>query len=187
MTAPHPSKPYFLKFWYRPAAVVCSLVEAQRGQGGAVLIGVMFGLVQSLRVYLASEVPTVTTLLTGALGGALGVALFGWLLRNFSRWFGGQTTLKNARTGLGFGLLPWTILFTVFLLISELSQSLEVVGNYFPLFFLFFIYGYYVLLMSLSAALNLSVLKTFLCLVVTVIVSLFPLTLVMQLTLGIPQ
>lgn len=36
------------------------------------------------------------------------------------------------------------------------------------------------MLMALSAALRLSVLKTFLCLVVTVLVSLFPLTLLGQ-------
>jgi hypothetical protein len=43
-----------------------------------------------------------------------------------------------------------------------------------------FVYGYVIILLSLSAALRMSVLKTFLCLVVTIIVSLFPLTLLAQ-------
>jgi hypothetical protein len=50
-----------------------------------------------------------------------------------------------------------------------------------PVFFCVFFYGYVIILLSLSAALRLSVLKTFFCLAVTIIVSLFPLTLCAQL------
>lgn len=167
--------------------VVRALLDNDRGQGAAWLIAAVFGLVQSMRVYLASEAPVLSTLLLGAVAGLAGLVLFGWLLRNFSRWFGGQSTLKAARTGLGLGLLPWTLLFAALIPILQSSEDGAAIAQYFLLFFLFFIYGYFVLLMSLSEALNLSVLKTFLCLVVTIIVSLFPLTLLMQIFVGAPQ
>jgi hypothetical protein len=57
----------------------------------------------------------------------------------------------------------------------------EVIVSYAPVFFVVFVYGYVIILLALSAALRLSALKTFLCLVVTVLVSLFPLTLFAQL------
>lgn len=164
-----------------------ALLDNEQGQGPAMLIGAVFGLVISMRVYLANETPALSTLMLGVVAGLVGLVLFGWLLRNFSRWFGGQSSLKAARTGLGLGLLPWTVLFAAFLQATQMVQDAAVIEGYFSLFFLFFIYGYFVLLMSLSAALNLSVLKTFLCLVVTILVSIFPLTLLMQIFVGAPQ
>ena len=107
--------------------------------------------------------------------------LFGWLARNFGRWFGADTTQKETRTALGFGLLPWTLLSVVLSFMLAVQVDAEQIVRYAPFFFVIFVYGYVIILLSLSAALRLSVFKTFLCLVVTVLVSLFPLTLLAQL------
>jgi hypothetical protein len=76
--------------------------------------------------------------------------------------------------------MPWLALFGVLFWMRQ-SFGPEILQSYYWLFFVGFVYGYVVILMSLSAALRLSVLKTFFCLIITCIVSLFPLTLMLQL------
>ena len=102
------------------------------------------------------------------------------MTRNFGRWFGAKAEQKDTRTALGFGLLPWTVLSVVISFMIGAQMDPEVIVSYAPLFFVVFVYGYVIILLGLSAALRISVLKTFLCLVVTVLVSLFPLTLLAQ-------
>jgi uncharacterized membrane protein YdcZ (DUF606 family) len=75
--------------------------------------------------------------------------------------------------------MPWLLCFLVLFLFRQNFGS-SAVGQYFWLFFIPLVYGYIVLILSLTAALRLAPLKTFLCLVLTIIFSLFPLILLFQ-------
>jgi hypothetical protein len=161
------------------------LIESGRGHGAALAVAAGFGLVQSTPLYFTANSRGVLVLFAGALAGLLGLYLFAWLLRNFGRWFGGQAALREVRIALGCSLVPWLVLFAILFGLLQVYDR-ELLAHYYWLFFLGFLYGYVVLLLGLSAALRLSVLKTFLCLIVTGLVSLFPLTLLLQIITGGP-
>ena len=160
------------------------LDEGQR-HGTAVLIAAFFGAVQSIPFKIQQEASGPLFYLLGAAVGLCGLYLFGWLTRNFSRWFGAEVTQCDVRTSLGLSVLPWTLLFLPMPFIQAAGMDEGSAKAFFAVFFIGIIYGYVIMLLSLSAALRLSVLKTFLCLVVTVLVSLFPLTLFAQLLANI--
>lgn len=168
-----------LKFWFRPGTTVRALLEERQGHLMALVVGAAFGLIQAGRIYLYAEQASGGILVAGAFAGIIGLCLIAYLLRNFGRWFGGQATFAEARTALGLGLIPWTLIFAG-LIPALMSIPPDVIANWFPLIFVGFVYGYIILLFSLSAALRLSLLKTFLCLAVTFLVSMFPLTLLAQ-------
>lgn len=158
------------------------LLDQSKGHAAAVTIAASFGVVQSGRFFLATEAASVGILICGAVAGIFGLYLFAWLSRNFGRWFGAvDPKQRDLRTAIGLGLLPWTLLFAALMPLLSSGEEPEAIAGLYPVFFVFLIYGYTILLLSLSAALRISVLKTFLCLAVTVLVSLFPLTLVAQL------
>jgi hypothetical protein len=171
--------------WYKPRQAMQGLIEAGRGHGAGLAVAAGFGAVQALPVYLMPDTEGPLVLLLGALAGVGGLYLFAWLLRNFGRWFGGQASLRAVRTALGCSLLPWLVLFAV-LFGALQGYERETVAQYYWIFFLGFLYGYVVVLLGLSAALQLSVVKTFLCLIVTALVSLFPLTFALQVLIGTP-
>ncbi len=157
-----------------------AMLDAGQGHSAAVLITAFFGAVQSGRLAMEQAEPGPLPFVLGGLAGVVGLYLFGWLTRNFGRWFGAEAAQRDTRTAIGLGLLPWTLLSMVLSFMVGAEMDPEVIVSYAPIFFVVFIYGYVIMLMALSAALRLSVLKTFLCLVVTVLVSLFPLTLLGQ-------
>ena len=169
-----------LTLWYQPTRSMRAILDGGQRHGSAVLIAAFFGAVQSGQSIRAQEEPGPLPFVLGAMAGVIGLYLFGWLSRNFGRWFGADATQKDTRTALGFGLLPWTLLSVVLSFMVGVQIEAEQIVSYAPLFFVVFVYGYVIILLSLSAALRLSVVKTFLCLVVTVLVSLFPLTLMAQ-------
>ena len=170
----------------RPSRTLSALVRDGRGQGAAWFVAAAFGLLQAVPSFRGNPEGGFGILLVGAIVGVGSLALFGWLLRNFSRWFGAAATLQAAWTGLGLGLGPWLLLFALLVPLRAVDADPGAVSAWFPLFFGLFVYGFTVLLLSLSGALQLGVLKTFLCLVLTALVSIFPLTLMAQLFLGSP-
>jgi hypothetical protein len=175
-----------LTLWYKPGRTLQGLIASGEGHPAAVGIAALFGSVQSWRFYIAEDSMGLGVFAAGAVVGVLGIFLYAWLIRNFGRWFGASARQSELRTALGWGILPWTALFAMLpLLMAGASDAGELAGIY-PFFFAAFVYGYIVLLLSLSAALRLSVLKTFLCLVITALVSIFPLTLIAQLIFGAP-
>ena len=178
-------KPFWLLFWWRPAKAMPQLLDSRRGHLVALVMATLFGSIQCLRL-----LPKLfeTMLWNGVLYGIcslVGVFLFTWLLRNFGLWFGADAQLRDLRTAFGFGVLPWMLLFAALLwVLNSGLQPQAIATNYFPVFFCAFVYGFYILLFSLSAALHLSIIKTLLCLVVTVLLCLFPLTFLAQLLAG---
>lgn len=171
---------YVLKLWYKPGQTMQGLIQSGRGHSAALLIAAVFGLVQGARFYLTADGAGLEYYLVGAVAGVTGLFLFSFLLRNFGRWFGGRAALKSVRIALGHALLPWTVLFGALVWALQAIDA-AVVVQYYWLFFIGFVYGYVVLLLSLASALGISALKMFLCLIVTALVSLFPLTMLIQL------
>jgi hypothetical protein len=172
--------------WYKPARTLQGLIASGAGRLEAVVVAALFGVVQAWRVYTANPDSGPGVLALGAVAGVVGIYLYGWLIRNFGRWFGSSVAQVDVRTALGWGVLPWTLLFGALPVLIAGSGDASELANLYPIFFAGFVYGYVILLLSVSAALRLTVLKTFLCLVVTALVSVFPLTFMAQLFLGAP-
>lgn len=173
-----------LTFWLKPAASTRTLLASGSGHIWALLIAVGFGAVQSGSVYLRSESPSPFIFVWGALAGGIGLYLFGLFFRVVGRLFKGDPKPREVRTALGLSLLPWTLLFGWLFWLTQNGQDATVIAKYYPLFFILFLYGYTVLLLSLSVALGLSLWRTFFCIVLTCLGSLFPLTLIAQLIFG---
>ena len=171
---------YVFTLWYKPGKTMQGLIENGRGHRAALIVAIVFGMIQALPVYYSEASLGLTAFLIGGALGFFGLYFFAWLLRNFGRWFGAQANSREVRTGLGLALLPWLLCFSILFLFRQNFVS-SVVGQYFWLFFILIVYGYIVLLLSLTAVLRLTPLKTFLCLLITIIFSLFPLILLFQL------
>lgn len=171
-----------ITLWYKPGQTLQGLIANAKGGAVAIVSSALFGLVQVWPAYSAQETSNSGLLLVGVFVGLAGLFLFSWLLRNFGRWFGGEAKVVEVRTSLGWGLLPWAVLHGgIHLLVLLTKFELEQMAS---VFFVILIYGFVILLSTLSVALRISLMKTFLCLLLTFLVSLFPLTLVMQLLLG---
>ncbi|MFU8847107.1 MAG: YIP1 family protein [Opitutales bacterium] len=170
--------------WYKPGQTLQGLIADGKGVNASIWTAVCFGLVHVWPSYAAGESPQPGLLLAGGALGLAGLFLFSWLLRNFSRWFGAEAKLSEVRTALGWGLLPWTVLLGLLLVIITLQGGDA--SPLFPVFFAALVYGFVILLSALSVALRLSLMKTFFCLIVTFLVSIFPITLVIQLLTGVP-
>ena len=108
------------------------------------------------------------------------------LVRNFGRWFGGQSNLRFVRTAMGLGLLPWMLLAG--LLSATLFSSMEAssVSVLLPAFFVLFLYGYVLLLIVAMNALGLGALQTTLVLALSMVVTFFLVNTVAQLLVRIP-
>lgn len=172
----------WVTLWYKPGHTLQGLIAAGKGREAAIGIAVLFGVVLVWPRYFAQEACGPGLLLLGGAAGVAGLFLFSWLLRNFSRWFGAETRLSEVRTALGWGLLPWTLLCGLLLIV--ISAQDDGVQRLFPLFFGVLIYGFVIILSTVSVALRISVIKTFFCLCLTFLVSIFPLTFVLQSLLG---
>lgn len=179
------SQPHALfTLWYKPRQTLQGLIASGKGRLGAILIASLLGFVQAWPSFVSRPSYEPVLLIGAMLAGIAGLYLFSWLLRNFGRWFGAEAELADVRTALGWGVLPWTMLFAVLIVFITL-RSAEAEKIY-ALFFLVLVYGFVILLSSLSAALRITYLKTFLCMVITFLVSVFPLTLIMQVMFGVP-
>lgn len=183
MTEAKDSSP-LLTLWYKPGRTLQGLIQSGGGGRAALVIVALFGLLQSFAVLRAGAQGSI--LLIGPLLAIAFLFLFGWLMRNFGRWFGAEARLKDLRLALGWGLLPWLLVFAVLAWLSEQVVNPSALARIYPYFFGLFLYGYVILLVCLKSALGLSFLKTFLCLIVVILVSLFPFTLAIQLVLGPP-
>lgn len=170
---------YVFTLWYKPGKTMQGLIENGRGHRAALSVATISGMIQALPVYSSKGSMGISVFLIAAALGFFGLYVFACLLRNFGRWLGAKASLREVRTGLGLALMPWLLCFLVLFLFRQNFGS-SAVGQYFWLFFIPFVYGYIVVILSLAAALRLTPLKTFLCLAMTVIFSLFPLTLLFQ-------
>ena len=176
----------YLSLWYNPGRFLQGLIQNEEGQLGAVLIAACFGLVQSFAQFRAMEDPSPGILIRGAVFGLVFLYLVAWLMRNFGRWFGAQANIADIRLALGWGLLPWLITFCLLGWLSVRVVNPADMKDVYLYFFGLFVYGYVILLLGIRSALGISLWKSFLCLIVTTLISLFPLTLIAELLLGGP-
>jgi hypothetical protein len=175
-----------LTLWYKPRETLQGLIQKDCGQAAAAVIVALFGGVQAWGMVRADGAAVWTALLSGAVV-ALGIwCLLAWLLRNFGRWFGADAERRHLRVALGWGLLPWLLAFFLLGLARSGTMDAARLAALYPVFFGLFLYGYVILLLCLQTALRLSFFKTFLCLVVTTLVSFFPLPLLARLLRGQP-
>lgn len=177
---------YFLTIWYRPANTVREVIAAGKGHGLAVAIAAIFGVLQIDSVYRALEAESFGPFaLAGAVGGVLVLYFMALLMRNFARWFGGGADLKAVRTALGLSLMPWTLLWgIVFVVAQQSGGDPESVQQLYPIVAGLFIYGYVIMLLASSAALNLSALRAFGCLVLSAVVAFFILNMLAMVIMG---
>ena len=174
-----------LAFWYKPERSVRRLLDLERGHSLALAVAALFGVIQLGRLFPAASEALIGYLVFYGLVGVACLFLFGWLVRNFGRLFGVDVRQREVRTALGLGILPWTILFGILLLaLSSGISSESIATRYSSMVLVVLIYGFYILVFSLKAALRLSIIKTFLCLIVTIVFSFFPLTLLAQFLSG---
>ena len=173
--------PFFATLFYEPGETIQRLISAKRGHRFACVMAAIFGAVQAAPLALTREGRLSLFLLIGAVSGIVGLYLFSWLLRNFGRWFSGTGTLFEVRSALGVSLLPWVLLFAATLVCLALEVSTVMIAGYYWLFFGGLVYGYVIVLISLSKALSLSLWKTLFVVIITVVFSIFPITLFVQL------
>lgn len=116
-----------------------AMLDAGQGHSAAVLITAFFGAVQSGRLAMEQAEPGPLPFVLGGLAGVVGLYLFGWLTRNFGRWFGAEAAQRDTRTAIGLGLLPWTLLSMVLSFMVGAEMDPEVIVSYAPIFFVVFI------------------------------------------------
>lgn len=158
------------------------LIAAGKGHGAAVYIAALFGVMNMGPIYVRSgETSFGRFALMGAVAGVVALYLVAMLARNFSRWFGGRASLKAVRTALGISLIPLTLLSAILFLVSAMQIDASVVRQWMPLLLGWFLYSYVIVLLSMAAGLGLSVLKTFLCLLLAAVVTTGIMTLLLSL------
>ena len=166
---------YLLTIWYKPGSTLRSLLAAGRGHSVACSIAGLFGFFLSIRLSTESAAESFELWVypAGLAGGIVGLYFFALLVRNFGRWFGGQSSLHSVRTAMGLGLLPWLLLSA--LLSGTLFSGLDAatVSVLMPVFFVLFLYGYVLLLLCAMAVLDLGALRATFTLALSLVVALF--------------
>ncbi len=199
----------YLGILRHPSRTASALAEGNCGHGQAAVFVCLLGVLMPFpTLYRAEESGFTVALerLPGLLaGGILGALicwlLLSWLYRNFSRMLGGEASVRQIRIGFGWGLFPAVLLFAAGTLLSlfwihfayePAEQGMEpkaafmvLLGPLGLLFFVALLYAYGVLLLALSGASRLGTMKAFFVLVITLAVSVFPLTFLLQLIVGV--
>ena len=157
------------------------LLDLRRGHFYALVIAAFFGAIQFSRLIPLRSEALVLYVISCGLLGIVCLFLLSWLIGNFGRLFGVEAIQREVRTALALGILPWALIFAVLSLLLYWGFSPEsIIADYFPVFLGAFIYGFYILLFSLKAALRVGVITTFLCLIITIVLNIFPLVLLVQ-------
>jgi len=190
--------------WFRPGRTIAGLERSGRGTPAAYATAAVFGVLQAMsRLFVVEKAevslawerfPGLAAL--GAAGGVVGLLFLAWLFRNVGRLFGGSGRLDGIRLGLGWGLMPLTVLWSAiaFLLIAgsgamfeEAPQGMrlrpELAGVFQAVslaFFVLFLYGYGVLLLSLAAAHRFTIFRSLLAVIVTGALTFFPVVMVVR-------
>ncbi|MGB0415840.1 MAG: hypothetical protein ACPGKS_03220 [Coraliomargarita sp.] len=179
-----PTPLYLLRFWYKPGTTMQALIAADKGHGVAVLVAAFFGVFQMGPIFARSGAEGFGPFaLAGSVAGVTCLYFMALLARNFSRWFGGSAELRKVRIALGISLAPWTLVFAGLFVVLLGAADAESAAAVFPLFAVGFIYGWVIVLLSMSAALGITPLRTFGVLALTFVVAFFFISFVAQIVL----
>ena len=182
----------YLQIFYKPGSCIENLMNSERAHSIAQLVVFLFSAIQSLPYWMAQVVGTENVPASNTIpfkviaGGLIGLGvfyLFAFFLRNFGRWFGAQASVKAIRTGLGIALIPWTVLFALFFLALG-AFGPKGVFQQFPLFFMGFIYGFTIVMIAMSKVFKVGALKSFLILLFTFFVTLWPMNQIFKMVLS---
>ena len=172
-----------LRFWWQPRQVFRELLPMAYAHNLAVIITLLFALLQAYPRAIHSENPSISFLAAAFFGLAL-LYGYGFLLRNFARWMGGHAPLSAIRIAIGLGLAPWTVLFALALIFKSTLQIAESMNWILGGLFMGFVYGFVCLLLLIADVLKLTYLRTFAVMVIAFLVALFPSIALLQLILN---
>ena len=179
----------YLQIFYRPGLFIEEVLSQTKTHTFALRVAFLFSALQSIPIVMSTgliDPDSGAEGMTGGgliplkviIGGILGLGvfyIFALALKTFGRWFGAKVESKEVRTGLGIGLIPWTVLFLVFFVSMALVDPRLIISKFFPFFFVGFIYGFTILLIALSKTLKIGFLKTFLLFILADATTFFPL------------
>ena len=188
----------YLQIFYRPGLFIEEVLSQTKTHTFALRVAFLFSALQSIPIVMSTgliDPESGAEGMTGGgliplkviIGGILGLGvfyIFALALKTFGRWFGAKVESKEVRTGLGIGLIPWTVLFLVFFVSMALVDPRLIISKFFPFFFVGFIYGFTILLIALSKTLKIGFLKTFLLFILAYATTFFPLLTLVRLYFG---
>ena len=188
----------YLQIFYRPSIFIEEIVHQAKSHTFAIRVAFLFSALQSIPIIMSTS-------LLGNESGADGISGGGWIplkvivggilglgvfyifalaLKTFGRWFGANVESKEVRTGLGIALMPWTLLFLVFFVSMAVVDPRLIIDQFFPVFFVGFIYGFTIVLIALSKTLKIGFLKTFFLFILAYATTFFPLLTLVRLYFG---
>ena len=188
----------YLQIFYRPGLFIEEVLSQTKTHTFALRVAFLFSALQSIPIVMSTgliDPESGAEGMTGGgliplkviIGGILGLGvfyIFALALKTFGRWFGAKVESKEVRTGLGIGLIPWTVLFLVFFVSMALVDPRFIISKFFPFFFVGFMYGFTILLIALSKTLKIGFLKTFLLFILAYATTFFPLLTLVRLYFG---
>lgn len=188
----------YLQIFYRPGLYIEEMLSEAKTHTLALRVAFLFSALQSIPIIMSTALLGSESAPEGIsgggliplkviIGGILGLGvfyIFSLALKTFGRWFGANVEAKEVRTGLGLGLIPWTVLFLVFFVSMAVVDPRLIINQFFPVFFVGFIYGFTILLIALSKTLKIGFLKTFLLFILAYATTFFPLLTLVRLYFG---
>lgn len=188
----------YLQIFYRPGLFIEEILHQAKTHTFALRVAFLFGALQSIPIIMSTGLTGSESGAEGfsgggliplkvIIGGILGLGvfyIFALALKTFGRWFGAKGEAKEVRTALGIGLIPWTVLFLVFFVSMALVDPRLMISQFFPFFFVGFVYGFTILLIALSKTLKIGFLKTFLLFIFAYATTFFPLLTLVRLYFG---
>ena len=188
----------YLQIFYRPGLFIEEIVHQAKAHTFALRVAFLFSALQSIPIIMSTGLIDPESGAEGIsgggfiplkviIGGILGLGIFyifALALKTFGRWFGAKVESKAVRTALGVGIIPWTVLFLIFFVSITLVDPRLILSQFFPFFFVGFIYGFTILLIALSKTLKIGFLKTFLLFILAYATTFFPLLTLVRLYFG---
>jgi hypothetical protein len=188
----------YLQIFYRPGLFIEEIVHQAKTHTFALRVAFLFSALQSIPIIMSTGLIDPESGAEGIsgggfiplkviIGGILGLGIFyifALALKTFGRWFGAKVESKVVRTALGVGIIPWTVLFLIFFVSITLVDPRLILSQFFPFFFVGFIYGFTILLIALSKTLKIGFLKTFLLFILAYATTFFPLLTLVRLYFG---
>jgi hypothetical protein len=188
----------YLQIFYRPGLFIEEIVHQAKTHTFALRVAFLFSALQSIPIIMSTGLIDPESGAEGIsgggfiplkviIGGILGLGIFyifALALKTFGRWFGAKVESKAVRTALGVGIIPWTVLFLIFFVSITLVDPRLILSQFFPFFFVGFIYGFTILLIALSKTLKIEFLKTFLLFILAYATTFFPLLTLVRLYFG---
>jgi hypothetical protein len=188
----------YLQIFYRPGLFIEEIVHQAKTHTFALRVAFLFSALQSIPIIMSTGLIDPESGAEGIsgggfiplkviIGGILGLGIFyifALALKTFGRWFGAKVESKAVRTALGVGIIPWTVLFLIFFVSITLVDPRLILSQFFPFFFVGFIYGFTILLIALSKTLKIGFLKTFLLFILAYATTFFPLLTLVRLYFG---